>query len=245
MREAPRISLKITAMKFISILKISLLPLLLSNTIHAQVNVYMGQKDLTYPQKGGIYETADDLINDKIKDVGVYNEALSKLKLGFQTGAHDREVNFGKTYYKKAGATFFGYKDDEGNRHRIIKGGDYVVLSAGEKWLYSDVFYCNKYLPTGTRARPVHGDKIERSGAYSTVSLWYANGVDGELIKIKKWDKTPSKEANEKLFITDSEISQQYLSDKKEEYDPYNKDSHMDQIERIIFYTELYNKKHK
>jgi hypothetical protein len=232
-------------MKFISILKISLLPLLLSNTAHAQVNVYMGQKDLTYPQKGGIYETADDLMNDKIKDVGVYNEALNKLKLGFQRGAHDGEVNFGETYYKLEGATFFGYKDDRGNRHRIIKGASYVVLSAGEKWLYSDSYYCNKAFPTGSRARPLLGDKIERYGAYSTVSLWYSNGIDGELIKIKKWDKTPSKEANEKLFMTDPEISQQYLNDKKEEFDPDSKNSYIDQIERIIFYTELYNKKHK
>ena len=39
--------------------------------------------------------------------------------------------------------------------------------------------------------------------------LYYSAGINSELKEIKKWDKTPSKEANEKLFITDSEISKQ------------------------------------
>lgn len=242
-------------MNYLVAIKTGLFSLLMITAAHAQVNVYLGQKDLTYPQKGGIYETADDLLNDKIKDVGVYNEANNKLKLGFQLSAHAGEVNFGETYYKLKDAPFFGYKDDAGNRHRIIKGWDYVVLSAGEKWLYSDVYYCNKYIPSvkgkpqylvaGTRWDGKHGNKIERYGAYKDVSFWYANGLNGEVTKIKKWDKTPSKEANDKLFAADPEISQQYMSDTKEEYDPNNKDSHMDQIERIVYYTQLYNKKHK
>jgi hypothetical protein len=55
-------------MNYILAIKTGLFSLLMITAAQAQVNVYLGQKDLTYPQKGGIYETAEDLLNDKIKD---------------------------------------------------------------------------------------------------------------------------------------------------------------------------------
>lgn len=209
---------------------------LLSSLTYSQVNIYFGQKDLTYPQKGGLYENAEDLINDKVKDVGVYNQALSKLKMGFQQSAHINEVNFGETYYKLN--SIFGYKDDNGNRHRIINGDDYIVLSAGSKWLYASGYY---NMVVYDKAKK---NKIEKYGSCSTIVVWYSTGKSTELTKIKKWDKTPSNEANEKLFMDDPEISQQYMSDKSEDYDPNYKNGCMDNIERIIHYTDIYNKKH-
>lgn len=31
-------------------------------------------------------------------------------------------------------------------------------------------------------------NKIEKHGAYSAIEVWYSNGPNSELIKIKKWD---------------------------------------------------------
>lgn len=217
--------------------KLGISLLLLSGTIFSQTNIYFGQKNLTFPQKGGLYETEEDLINDNVKDVGVYNQALVKL-VGFRQAAHAGEINFGENWYKLKGAKFFGYKDDAGNRTRVIDGSDYIVLCAGSKWLYSRGYYNQKVYNEKVK------NKIEKYGAYSSIVVWYSNGTNSELIKIKKWDKTPSKEANEKLFITDAEISQQYLADVSDDYDPNYKNGCMDQLERIIHYTDLYNKKH-
>lgn len=218
--------------------KLALILLLVSSSVFSQTNVYFGQKDLTFPQKGGIYETAEDLINDNVKDVGVYNQALSKLKMGFQIAAHAGEINFGETYYKIKDAKFFGYKDNTGNRIRIANGSDYIVLSAGSKWLYSRGYYNMQVSDNKIK------NKIEKYGAYSSIVVYYSNGTNSEIIKIKKWDKTPSKEANEKLFIADAEISQQYMGDVSDDYDPNYKNGCLDQLERIIHYTDLYNKKY-
>lgn len=235
--------------------KLGILLLFLSSAIFSQTNIYFGQKDLTFPQKGGIYETGEDLINDTIKDVGVYNQDFDKLKMGFQQAAHAGEINFGETYYKLKGAKFFGYKDDRGNRHRIVNGDDFIVLSAGSKWLYSNYYgYKNRYIPT-RNGKPQYliadknyeakfGKKIEKYAAYSDIRVWYSNGTNTAIMEIKKWDKTPSKEANEKLFMDDAEISKQYMSDVSDSYDPNHDDGCMDQLERIIHSTDLYNKKH-
>jgi hypothetical protein len=218
--------------------KIILCLSLISSLTFSQVNIYFGQKNLTYPQKGGIYETAEDLINDKVKDVGIYNQAYSKLKMGYQQAAHAGEINFGENYYKLKGAAFFGYKDDYGNRYRIVDGFDYIVLSAGSKWLYSFRYKNNLVYDDKVK------NKIEKYGSYNEIMIWCSNGVNAEIIKIKKWDKTPSTEANGKLFMDDPEISKQYMSDVSDDYDPHYKKGCMDQLERIIHYTDVYNKKH-
>ena len=44
--------------------------------------------------------------------------------------------------------------------------------------------------------------------------------------------------------MDDPEVSQQYMKDVSDVYDPHYKNGCMDQIERIIYYTDIYNKKH-
>lgn len=208
--------------------KLGLLLLLVSSAIFSQTNIYFGQKNLTYPQKGGIYETAEDLINDSVKDVGKFISLFDAFVIGKPRG-----VKFEQGFFSLKNPTIFGFKDNFGNRYRIINEMDFVVLSAGSKWLYSR-YYKNydKY------------EHIEKSGACIDIVLYYSAGINSELKEIKKWDKTPSKEANEKLFITDNEISKQYMSDVSDDYDPHYKNGCIDQLERIIHYTDLYNKKH-
>lgn len=208
--------------------KLGILLLFLSSAIFSQTNIYFGQKDLTYPQKAGIYETAEDLINDSVKDVGKFISLFDAFVIGKPRG-----VKFEQGFFSLKNPTIFGFKDNFGNRYRIINDMDFVVLSAGSKWLYSR-YYKNydKY------------EHIEKSGACIDIILYYSNGINSELKEIKKWDKTPSKEANEKLFITDAEISKQYMSDVSDDYDPHYKNGCIDHLERIIHYTDLYNKKH-
>jgi hypothetical protein len=219
-------------------IKITGLFLTFGSLLFGQSNVFFGEKDIIYPQKPGLYITEQDFINDSVKYVGEFEKDRSEKakKVHLNVIDFSSSVNFGDTYYKFKDATFFGYKDDYGNRYRVVNGGSYPVRAFGTKWVYS-VRYLNQIDPLDKKKT-----KIIKAGQSDRIYILYSNGLSNELIPIKSWDKDASKEANEKLFGDDAEISQQYLMDKKKDYHTDNK--YVNALERIIYYTDLYNKKH-
>ncbi len=201
---------------------------------------------MVYPQKAGIYETVEDFLTDSVKFAGNYNEARNKIKLGYQHQQYLGTVNFGDTYYKYEDAPFFGYKDDCGNRYRIVNGAAYVVLAAGAIWMYSQE-YRNGIYTTEARAddfikRKKEGKKIQKYAAEQYVTIWYAVGLNGERIALKNWKKAPSEKLANTLFAKDAGIARQFLEDTKEDYSLLFQDSYMNNLERIIYYVELYNR---
>jgi len=220
-------------------IKILAFVILLSPSLFGQANVFFGKKDITFPQKPGFYQTEQDFLNDSVKYVGEFEEDRRERskKPHLNVIDYTSTVNFGKDYFAYRDAKFFGYKDDCGNRYRIINGTSYVVRAAGAIWIYTPR-YMNQIDPWDKKKT-----KIIKAGPYSDISVFYSKGNSTDLAKIKKWDKDASKEANEKLFADDPGISQQYMSDKQKDYFPdYN---YLNALERIIFYVDSYNKKHK
>lgn len=219
--------------------KIVILMALTGTMLFGQYNVFLGVKDITYPQKEGIYETEKDFIENNVKYVGKYNEALTKevSKVHFNVVNHGNSVNFGQTYYNLDDATFFGYQDDMGNKIRVVKGWRYNVRACGAKWLYTR-HYNNQIDPWDKQKK-----KIIKADDGNLPEIYYSIGASNELIEIKKWTKKASAEVNEKLFADDPDISAQYMADEKKDYYPeYNS---LNALERIIYYTDLYNKKHQ
>ena len=145
--------------------------ILVYSTLFSQTNVYFGQKDLVFPQKGGFYQTEDDLLKDSLMNAGVFNKAFDKLRIAGQKYQHRDEINFDDKYYKMKHITYFGYKDYFGNRHRIIKGKDYVVLCAGAKWLYATDYGNN------LAGHKPGKNRIEKYGYYKFTRLFYGIGV--------------------------------------------------------------------
>ncbi len=223
--------------------------LITSVVAFCQSNVYFDQKDMVYPQKAGIYETLEDFLKDSVKYIGEYNEAYNKIKLGSMRWQHAGTVNFGDTYYKYAEATFFGYKDDSGNRYRIMNGGAYVVLAAGDIWLYSQGYrngiYSNEHEPGGWIKTKKEGKKIQKYATEQDPWVWYAFGVDAEKEKLKNWKKKPNEKVKAALFANDPEIAAAFMADRKKDHNLLFDNSYMNNLERIIYYVTLYNKKHQ
>ena len=75
-------------------------------------------------------------------------------------------------------------------------------------------------------------------------ALMIAFGPEAVPDYLKKCDKSPNEKVSEVLFSGDAEVANQYLADTKKNYSLLFEDSYQNNIERVIFYVELYNKKH-
>lgn len=188
---------------------------------HGQKNLQWGKK-LKVGQKTGIYKTLDDLKNDRIEELEgkITNTNISYFQVGKKF-----------TMFKKV--DFAGYRDEFGNRVRIINGKGYIVLSYGKINLYSKEYGFNTTGSDGS---------VERNAIdYNHTELLYSFSESDEPTLLKGWDgKHNEKMAT--LFFKDNEaVSNAYLNDTNDDYDYSVKNSFSDNAERLIHYVDIYN----
>lgn len=188
--------------------------------VNGQKNLQWGKK-LKGEQKTGIYKTIDDFKNDKIEDVGKITSAgIDYFMIGKKF-----------TMFKKV--DFVGFKDEWGNRHRIINGKAYIVLSYGKINLYSKRYGFNTIDSDGN---------IERNAiGYDDSELFYSLSDNDEPIKLKGWDSRHNEKMGELLFKDNEAVKTAYVNDDSEDYDYSVKKAYTDNLERIIHYVDIYN----
>ncbi len=193
--------------------------------VNSQNTIQYG-KTIIGKQKPGFYKTQEDLLNDKIEYLGELDEKI----------VVDYFVKLGGKVYKFSEVNYYGFKDAFGNRFRIINGKAYNMLCYGKLCLYIKGYRLN-VIDNKTKA-------IERGAPNQDFTfVYYSEGPSGNLIQIKNYDK-PSSVADA-LFKDDEIIKNEYLNDKNDDLDPTCKRCITDDLERIIFYSNKYNEKHK
>ncbi len=204
-------------LKIIFIFCLSFSSLILS----AQKNLQWGKK-LEIGQKTGIYQTLEDLKNDKIVELE-----------GKITNTTPDFFQVGKKYTMFKKADFAGYRDEFGNRIRIINGKGYIVLSYGKINLYSREYGFNTTGSDGS---------VERNPIdYNHTELFYSFSEDDEPVLLKGWDAKNNVKIASLLFKDNATVSNAYINDTSDDYDYSVKNAFTDNAERLIHYVDMYN----
>lgn len=203
-------------------LKISLITfcILCSFNLQAQRNIQWGNT-IKGVQQTGTYKTLDDLKNNKFENIGkIENVTASWFKVG-------------KKFYMLGKVDFVGFRDEYGNRFRIINGKAYNVLSYGKLYLYSQGYELN--------SRDQEGNTDRSANGYDSFIMFYSQTETGAPIKLTGWDKMHNEKIATLLFNDNEAVKTAYINDESDDYEPAHKNVYADNLERMIHYADVYN----
>ncbi len=207
-------------MKLKFILPVLALIIISTGNLFAQKNLQWGKK-IDPKQKCGLYRTYDDLKNDKIEEIGTITNTQLKWFM------------VGQKFYMFKGADFIGYRDDYGNRVKIINGIGYIILSYGKINLYSKFYGYNTKDDLGNVERNPVG--------YENAEMFYSFTEFDEPIKLKGWDSKHNVKIADLFFKDNETVKNAYINDESDDYDYSVKNAFSDNFERLIHYVDIYN----
>ena len=190
--------------------------------VKGQFNLQWGKK-IVGQQTTGLYRTAEDFKNDHIEDVGKIDNVQTNWFMA------------NKKFYMFKKADYYGFKDDFGNRYRVINGVCYNVLSYGKIYLYSNRGYC-----FNTRDDKGNTERTAADG-YNSFLIYYAFDETSELKRLMGWDKKNNSAVGELLFQDNVSVKTNYVNDDSDDYEPNHKNVYADNLERLIHYVDVYN----
>ena len=200
----------------------TLFTFLCAMTVQGQFNLQWGKK-IIGEQTSGLYRSAEDFKNDHVEDVGKIENVQTKWFLA------------NKKFFMFKSADYYGFKDNFGNRYRVLNGVCYNVLSYGKVNLYSSIGY-----RFNTRDEQGNTERTAADG-YNSFLLYFAFDDHSEPQRLNGWDKKNNEVMGDLFFQDNSTLKTNYVNDNSDDYEPNHKNVYADNLERLIHYVDLYN----